>query len=177
MHLLLGEPGAAPGDVLAAGIAEVTGALASSTARELPDGAAGPGLSLRTVDSTGPEPLVRITTVAFEIRAEHDLLLHSELFGLTSAAAGPGHFPGISSVPLAVGSARQSAVARFHAEGFEAAAVTAVALPRGAARVRSHRVRQAEFEVDRPFGFLALDRESGLVLFAGWVTDPAILPR
>ncbi|MCX5402838.1 proteinase inhibitor I4 serpin [Streptomyces sp. NBC_00335] len=177
VHLLLGEPGAAPGDVLAAGIAEVTGALASSTARELPDGAAGPGLSLRTVDSTGPEPLVRITTVAFEIRAEHDLLLHSELFGLTSAAAGPGHFPGISSVPLAVGSARQSAVARFHAEGFEAAAVTAVALPRGAARVRSHRVRQAEFEVDRPFGFLALDRESGLVLFAGWVTDPAILPR
>lgn len=46
---------------------------------------------------------------------------------------------------------------------------------RGAARVPSHRVRQAEFEVDRPFGFLAVDRESGLVLFAGWVTDPDTL--
>ncbi|MFE9561753.1 serpin family protein [Streptomyces sp. NPDC006487] len=175
VHLLLGEPGAAPGEVLATGIAEVTGALASSTASELPDGAAGPGLSLRTVDSTGPDPVVRIATVAFDIRAEHDLLLHCELFGLTSAAARPGHFPGISAVPLAVGSARQSAVARFHAEGFEAAAVTAVGMFRGAARTPSHRVRQAEFEVDRPFGFLAVDRESGLVLFAGWVTDPDTL--
>lgn len=177
VHLLLAEPGAAPGDVMATGIAEVTGALASSTARELPDGAAGPGLSLRTVDSTSPEPVVRIGTVAFDIRAEHDLLLHCELFGLTSAAARPGHFPGISGVPLAVGSAGQSAVARFHAEGFEAAAVTAVGMFRGAARTRSYRVRQAEFEVDRPFGFLAVDRESGLVLFAGWVTDPDTLTR
>ncbi|MER5481997.1 serpin family protein [Streptomyces sp. NPDC002812] len=178
VHLLLGEPGAAPGEVLTTGIAEVTGALASSTARELPDGEAGPGLSLRTVESTSPDPVARIGTVAFDIRAEHDLLEHAESFGLVSAAsaaAAPGHFPGISSVPLAVRSARQSAVARFHAEGFEAAAVTAVGMFRGAARTRSYRVRQAEFEVDRPFGFLAVDRESGLVLFAGWVTDPATL--
>ncbi|MCJ0869424.1 serpin family protein [Streptomyces sp. AP-93] len=175
VHLLLGEPGTAPGDVLTTGIAEVTGALASSTASGLPDGAAGPGLSLRTVDSTSPDPVVRIGTVAFDIRAEHDLLRHCGLFGLTSAAARPGHFPGISRVPLAVGSARQSAVARFHAEGFEAAAVTAVGMFRGAASVRSYRVRQADLEVDRPFGFLAVDRESGLVLFAGWVTDPDTL--
>ncbi|MDD9380677.1 serpin family protein [Streptomyces sp. ZAF1911] len=178
VHLLLGEPGAAPGDVLTTGIAEVTGALASSTARELPNGEAGPGLSLRTVESASPEPVARIGTVAFDLRAEHDLLEHAESFGLVSAAAAaaaPGPFPGISSVPLAVGSARQSAVARFHAEGFEAAAVTAVGMFRGAARTRSYRVRRAEFEVDRPFGFLAVDRESGLVLFAGWVTDPATL--
>ncbi|MFF1409195.1 serpin family protein [Streptomyces sp. NPDC058289] len=175
VHLLLGEPGDVPGDVLTTGIAEVTGALASSTARELPDGEAGPGLSLRTVDSSSPEPVARIGTVAFGIRAEHDLLEHAELFGLASAAARPGHFPGISSVPLAVRSARQSAVARFHAEGFEAAAVTAVGMFRGAARTRSYRVRQAEFEVDRPFGFLAVDRDSGLVLFAGWVADPDTL--
>ncbi|MFJ7271717.1 serpin family protein [Streptomyces sp. NPDC099050] len=178
VHLLLGEPGAAPGDVLTTGIAEVTGALASSTAAELPDGAAAPGLSLRTVDSTSPGPVVRIGTVAFGIRAEHDLLRQAELFGLASAAGRPGHhFPGISTVPLAVGSARQSAVARFHAEGFEAAAVTAVGMFRGAARVRSYRVREAGFEVDRPFGFLAVDRESDLVLFAGWVTDPDTLTR
>ncbi|MCP3753403.1 serpin family protein [Streptomyces sp. TBY4] len=177
VHLLLGEPGAAPADVLTAGISEVTGALASSAAGELPDGAAGPGLSLSTVDSTSPRPVVRIRTVAFDVSAEHDLLQDAGLFGLASAAARPGHFPGISSVPLAVGSARQSAVARFHAEGFEAAAVTAVGMLRGAARPRSYRVRQAEFEVDRPFGFLAVDRESGLVLFAGWVTDPDTLTR
>ncbi len=29
---------------------------------------------------------------------------------------------------------------------------------------------------DRPFGFLAVDRESRLVLAAGWVTDPAPEP-
>ncbi|AWZ10827.1 serpin family protein [Streptomyces sp. ICC4] len=175
VHLLLGEPGAPPADVLTTGIAEVTGALASSTASELPDGDAGPGLSLRTVDSARPEPVVRIDTVAFEIRAEHDLLRHPGLFGLRTAAEGPGHFPGISAAPLGVGSARQSAMARFHAEGFEAAAVTAVTMYRGGPRRSPYRVRRAEFGVSRPFGFLAVDRGSGLVLFAGWVTDPATL--
>ncbi|MGW6703639.1 serpin family protein [Streptomyces sp. NPDC054956] len=178
VHLLLGEAGACPAEVLTTGIAEVTGALASSTAAELPDGDAGPGLSLRTVDSARPEPVVQIVTVAFEIKAEHDLLEHAELFGLRSAAGGAGHFPGISAAPLAVGSARQAAMARFHAEGFEGAAVTSVGMLRGGApRKLPYRVRRAEFEISRPFGFLAVDRSSGLVLFAGWVTDPATLTR
>jgi hypothetical protein len=32
--------------------------------------------------------------------------------------------------------------------------------------------RILRLDVDRPFGFLAVHRDTGLVLVAGWVTDP-----
>jgi serine protease inhibitor len=84
-----------------------------------------------------------------------------------------GHFPGISPSPLAIGQAEQSAVARFGALGFRAGAVTVIAPVAGGA-VPDLRctttVVKAQF--DRPFGFLAVHRESRLVLTAGWVTDP-----
>jgi serine protease inhibitor len=93
------------------------------------------------------------------------------VFGLTAACdASRRHFPGISNWPLAVGQAVQSARATFTATGFEAAAVTAMGLlglplpepPR-------HTVRVIRLTFDRPFGFVAIDRPSGLVLVAGWV--------
>ncbi|MEW2417324.1 serpin family protein [Streptomyces sp. NPDC046866] len=175
VHLVLGAPDAPPGRVLSAGAAVASRALTATGASLLPEGNPGPGLRIRSVLSPDPEPYLHITTPAFEVAAEHDLLDHPGLFGLASASdTDAGHFPGISPAPLAVGSARQSAVARFDAEGFEAAAVTAVAAYPGAAapsRYR-YRTRQAEVCFDRPFGFLAVHRTSRLVLAAGWVTDP-----
>ncbi|MBT2448776.1 proteinase inhibitor I4 serpin [Streptomyces sp. ISL-43] len=176
VHLVLGEPQAPPGQTLRSGIATVTRAVPSTGASLLPEGNPGPGLRIGTVGSTEPRHRLDIATVAFDVRAEHDLLTPASLFGLESASDDrSGHFPGISSAYLAVASARQSALARFHAEGFEAAAVTAVVL--GAAgcampRLR-YRVRRAQVTFDRPFGFVAVHRTSRLVLAAGWVTDPA----
>lgn len=176
VHLVLGEPQATPGRTLQAGIAAVTRAVPSTGASLLPEGNPGPGLHIGTVGSTEPQHRLDITTVAFDVRAEHDLLAPARLFGLESASDDRfGHFPGISSEHLAVASARQSALARFHAEGFEAAAVTAVALGAagcGMPRLR-YRIRRAQVVFDRPFGFLAVHRTSRLVLAAGWVTDPA----
>ncbi|THA86800.1 serpin family protein [Streptomyces sp. A0592] len=181
VHLLLGTPAAPAADVLATGIAAVSGALPAPAGNALPDGSPGPGLTIATVDAFSPQPQLSVSTVAFSLSAEHDLLEDAALFGLlTATAEAHGHFPGISAEPLAIGSARQSAMARFHAEGFEAAAVTAIAArPGGAARRPSHRARRAEVRFDRPFGFLAVHRNSGLVLAAGWVTDPesAVQPR
>ncbi|MFF4098623.1 serpin family protein [Streptomyces sp. NPDC001903] len=175
VHLVLGAPGASPRRVLSAGVDVVTRALAATGASLLPEGNPGPGLRIGTVLSLDPQPYLHIQTTAFDVTAEHDLLDHRGLFGLACASdTDAGHFPGISPRPLAVGSARQSAMARFHAEGFEAAAVTAVAACVGAAappRFR-YRTRQAEVCFDRPFGFLAVHRTSRLVLAAGWVTDP-----
>ncbi|MFB6823804.1 serpin family protein [Streptomyces virginiae] len=175
VHLLLGEPGTSSVAVLETGLTAVTGAVPSLPGSELPDGSPGPGLTVRTVDSPFPVDLLLVRTVAFSLFAEHDLLDRAPLFGLDSARDEEfEHFPGVSSEPLAIGSARQSAMARFHATGFEAAAVTALAArPGGSApgRVR-HRVRRAELRFDRPFGFLAVHRDSRLVLAAGWVTDP-----
>ncbi|MDX6759361.1 MULTISPECIES: serpin family protein [Streptomyces] len=181
VHLVLGDPAAPAAEVLAAGIAAVSGSLPSVAGDALPDGSPGPGLAIATVEAFSPQPQLSVSTVAFSLSAEHDLLEDATLFGLLTATdAARGHFPGISRDGLAIASARQSAMARFHAAGFEAAAVTAIAArPGGAARPVSHRVRRAVVRFDRPFGFLAVHRACGLVLAAGWVTDPepAARPR
>ncbi|MFE9841867.1 serpin family protein [Streptomyces goshikiensis] len=162
VHLVLGEPG----EVLAGGIAAATRTIPATGASLLPEGEPGPGLSIGTVASRSREPRLSVETVAFSVDADHDLLRQAAPFGLRSASdVRSGHFPGISGTPLAVGSARQVAVARFDAEGFEAAAVTAAGLAAGCAEVRFH----------RPFGYAAVHRTSRLVLAAGWVNDPDIV--
>ncbi|MFI8391647.1 serpin family protein [Streptomyces sp. NPDC085540] len=175
VHLVLGEPEAPAGGTLTTGIAAVTRALPLTGASLLPDGRPGPGLAVATVTADSPAPRLDIETVAFEVRSEHDLLEHARLFGLETATdPQSGHFPGVSSRPLAITSARQSALARFDAVGFEAAAVTAIGIAAGCAapaRPR-YRARRAEVHFDRPFGFLAVHRTSRLVLAAGWVAEP-----
>ena len=92
---------------------------------------------------------------------------------LSATRTTSGHFPGISGDPLVIGSGSQAAMARFHAEGFEAAAVTAFGMAGAAMLPRPlHRIRIINLCFDRPFGFLAVQRSSRLVLAAGWVADP-----
>ncbi|MGW1776133.1 serpin family protein [Streptomyces sp. NPDC002104] len=173
VHLVLGEPQAPPGATLQTGVAAVTRTIPSTGASLLPEGNPGPGLRIGSVRSDRPEHRLDIRTVAFEVQADHDLLDPAGLFGLHSASdTRRGHFPGISGEPLAVGAARQSALARFHAEGFEAASVTAIGFAAGCAMPRlRYRVRRAEVAFRRPFGFLAVHRTSRLVLAAGWVAN------
>ncbi|MEU8145443.1 serpin family protein [Nonomuraea sp. NPDC048901] len=84
-----------------------------------------------------------------------------------------GHFPGISTEPLAIAQARQNATATFQAHGFEAAAVTAMgAVAAGIAPRPPYRARRVDVDFTRPFGFLAVDRRSRLILTAGWVAEP-----
>ena len=92
-------------------------------------------------------------------------------FGLAAATdTSVGHFPGISDVALAVGQARQDATATFSAEGFVAASLTAVGMLAGSARpMDTYRVRKVEVVFERPFGFGAVHRPTGVVLVAGWV--------
>ncbi|WP_405020921.1 serpin family protein [Kitasatospora sp. NBC_00070] len=176
VRLLLGEEGRTPSAVLRTGIEAVSGegAVERVTADVLPAAEAGPGMTVGWERSRQPEPNLWITTVPFTVDSEHDLLRPSATFGLTTAAdLDQSHFPGISRNPLAVGSARQRATAAFGAEGFEAAAVTAIVLAGGgtASRQPPYRVRDVAISFDRPFGFLAVHRSSRLVLAAGWVNE------
>ncbi|MGW7526524.1 serpin family protein [Streptomyces sp. NPDC054783] len=179
VHLVLGEERMTPGQVLTAGVGIVERTLPLTGGGALPHGHVGPGLYVEQQPALAPEPLtLDVRTVAYEVRADHDLLALAGLFGLTAATdARHAHFPGVSDHPLAIGAARQSALAQFGALGFRAAAVTAVMAAPGSAppqyRYESTVVRVV---FDRPFGFLAVDRESRLVLVAGWVTDPAPEP-
>ncbi|QWB27600.1 MULTISPECIES: serpin family protein [Streptomyces] len=180
--LLLGDEELAPQEVIDAGVGVVSGTLPAVPGERLPYGQAGPGLRLERVSTLRPEPpSLTLRTVEFTLTAGHDLLAQAELFGLATAADGsPGHFPGISAAPLALASGRQSATATFSAEGFRAAAVTlmeAVWLGWEDRPEPQYETTRAHAVFDRPFGFLAVDRATDLVLAAGWVTDPKLFPE
>lgn len=181
--LALGEPDASPGAVLGTAVA-ACGPSPHSGLRIEPIGPAdldrtpsGPGLSVAEILSFNPQPVASLRTVAFTVEAHHDLLAHAELFGLRTASdCEAPRFPGISEVPLCVAQAAQDATASFSADGFVAAAVTAVAMTRAAA-MPGGSAKRLTASFDRPFGFVAVHRDTGLVLVCGWVTDPDDFPR
>ncbi|MFI0485481.1 serpin family protein [Actinomadura sp. 9N215] len=173
--LCMGEPDRHAGDVLAAAMAATDGqhrlrrgeTLLKRTMAEK-----APGLRVDTVLAFEPRTTLSATTVRFDIAAQHDLLAHAGVLGLAtvSTADGRGHLPGISRTPLAVGQAAQDVNATFSAEGFRAAAVTAMKMSPTGAPMAEAQVLNVTF--DRPFGFLVWHRPTGLVLLAGWVAEP-----
>ncbi|MER5335793.1 hypothetical protein [Micromonospora sp. NPDC002717] len=165
--LALGAPGRTAAEVLPAAI----GGLGAPAA--LP-AAAGPGVTEQVVDAYDDRPELYVSTVGFTVTADHDLLKRPATFGLATATGDGDHFPGIARL-LSVSQARQSATATFSATGFRAAVVTALSTRAGSAPPRlTARRRRVRLDVDRPFGFLAVHRFTGLVLLAGWVTDPTV---
>lgn len=172
VHLLLGEEGSAPAAVLAHGMDLAVPATPGSS---LPLGANAPGLTVEETRASDPRPELAVQAVRFAARDGHDLLA-SPIFGLRAASRSPQrpglHFPAISDDPLAVSQARQDAMAVFSSTGFEAAAVTAVAMTR-AAYVAPDSIRKTvRVTIDRPFGFFATHRATGLILVAGWINEP-----
>ena len=177
--LALGEPDVRAGTVLGTAVG-ACGPMPEPGVRvepvDLDRAVHGPGLSVIEINSFKDEPTASLNTVAFTVEAQHDLMSHAELFGLSAASDGEvARFPGISEVPLNVQQAAQDAMASFSAEGFVAAAVTAFSMVTGAAmpRLRAKRLIAA---YDRPFGFVAVHRETGLVLVCGWVGEPDDFP-
>ncbi|MFH9427148.1 serpin family protein [Streptomyces sp. NPDC017615] len=178
IHLVLGEEGMTPGQVITAGVGLVERTLPVTEGGRLPLGHAGPGLHVEQRPSATPEPVaLDVRTVAYEVRADHDLLADPALFGLATAQYTPGaHFPGVTDMPLAIGAARQSAVAQFSAKGFRAGAVTAVAARPGGAPQQTHTTTVLSLTYDRPFAFLTTTRSPRLLLTTGWVTSPTPYP-
>ncbi|MEU3012888.1 serpin family protein [Nocardia asteroides] len=168
VHLLIG---ADPNSALAAGLAALDDAIPVRT--DLPVDTTAPGLTVTRRKTRGVGDSIEMQLPPFEVNDDHDLTQHASLFGLVTAlGSSSGHFPGLSDQPLAVSDARQRVLARFDAAGFEAAAVTAISLRAGSAPVEQWSTITS-VTVERPFGFLAVHRRSGLVLVAGQVTRPA----
>jgi hypothetical protein len=171
VHLVRGDQ--RPGRVLTAAFGALDARHPATSAADLPEGSPSPGLTVWFEEATWPTPELRLMLPAFKVTGEHDLLGLPDVFGLASVRdSSRGHFPGISTAPLAIGQARQNALARFDAEGFEAASVTAVGALAGAAAPFGdpHQAKRVSVTFDPPFGFLAVHRPSGLVLTTGWVT-------
>lgn len=167
VHLLAG-PGE-PGDVLAAGLDALGDRLPVRT--ELPPGTTGPGVEVTEVRSSFPGERLDITLPSFEVRSRHDLCATPDLFGITAAMRKDrGHFPRISATPLFISQGAQDVLARFTPTGFEAAAVTAFGMAvAGMPPEPRHTITVARVQFDRPFGFLAVHRDTGLAIVAGWV--------
>ena len=159
VHLLLGP------DALRVGVDALAGRVAAG-----PVDASSPGVTVR--ESHGAHDTLRVSVPPFTLRTSHDLCAHADLFGLRSAMdASHGHFPAISPQPLAISQGAQDVYAQFSATGFEAAAVTAIGDAAGRRRSGTprNRIRLVEVRFEAPFGFLAVDRASGLVVVAGRV--------
>ncbi|WP_278264232.1 serpin family protein [Nocardia sp. AG03] len=167
VHLLISADG--PARALDAGLAALDGALAVRT--DPAPGTVALCLAVERREVFGGDA-VYLTLPPFEVRAKHDLFARAALFGLTAARdTTRGHFPGLAVQPVALDAAAQEVVARFDAAGFEAAAVSAVAMtPGGVPQPTMSTITSVR--IDRPFGFLAVDRPTGLVLVAGQVTRP-----
>jgi len=170
VHLLIGEQ--QPADVLAVGLRELSGEAQVRLASDL-DGD-GPGLTVRRVPSSDPDDMVCLRLPSFEITAKHDLMKHLDLFGLRSLSeSDTSHLPLLSPIPLSVSRGVQDVLARFFAEGFEAAAVTAFGMTLGSAPPQErYEITRVDVTFDRPFGFIAVHRPSRLAIAAGWVSSP-----
>jgi serine protease inhibitor len=170
VRLVIGHDGMSPAAVLAHGL---DNDAAGKPGSALAVGHRAPGLEVFDSDFEEAD-CVELTVPAFEISSRHDLLTTPELFGLQSATDDThGHFPGMSAQPLAIGAAAQDVRAAFSDKGFEAAAVTALRMGPGAAWPTYPRpARVISVRLDRPFGFVAVHRPTGLALVAGWVTQP-----
>lgn len=170
--LVLGEECTPVSAVLADSIPELHHPRGTPGSR-LKIGRSAPGLAVQSHD--GSSDAWEIALPQFAIRDSHDLLVQAPLFGLATASdSSDGHFPGMATEPpIAVGQARQEALAEFGPDGFRAAAVTAVAMVVGSAMPREQpsKARLIQVRFDRPFGFVAVHRPTGLVLFAGAVHE------
>ncbi|MEV0245651.1 serpin family protein [Nocardia sp. NPDC050712] len=170
VHLLLGD--AEPDVVLGTGLRALNGETPIRT--DLPPGTVAPGLTVTEQRNIVPLDDLRIVVPPFDIRSSHDLLARPDRFGLT-AATNPDldNLPAISAIPLFLSEGRQDVVAQFSAKGFKAAAVTAFgARAAGMPPPATHTTRLVNVGFDRPFGFLAVHRPTGLAVVAGWVASP-----
>jgi serine protease inhibitor len=170
VHLLLGDQ--LPAEVLAVGLRELSGEAEVLLAADRDGG--GPGLTVQRVPSTDPDDLVCLALPSFAITAKHDLMNNVDLFGLRSLTeSNTSHLPLLSPVPLFVSEGAQNVLARFFAEGFEAAAVTAFGISLGSLPpTERYEITRVDVTFDRPFGFIAVHRPSRLAVVAGWVSSP-----
>ncbi|MFC3492502.1 serpin family protein [Glycomyces rhizosphaerae] len=144
-------------------------------ASDLTAGAPSIGVTFREYQGPDPQttPETTATVPAFALDSDLNLLDDAAALGLELASDDElAQFDRLAAQRLYVSQARQTATAVFSATGFEAAAVTAFGMAYTGFPAQTHPHRTAVVTFDRSFAYLARHRPSGLILIAGWVTEP-----
>lgn len=175
VYLVLGKEGEGPSSVLPKGLEAIRGAVKPYdydeivNSDELPE--EGPGLRIAFTDGR-PMMYVDLITRSFYIKKKTKLDL--AVCGLPSKPPQGvlrQDFPGMSNSPTFVSAVTQRAFAQFTRRGFTAGALSEMDDNMSGFPCSPAEKVILEIMIDRPFGFLALDHKSGLLLFAGWVTE------
>jgi serpin B len=111
------------------------------------------------------EGSVTVTLPRFSLASSSDLLPGLDKLGLRPARLNPKSLSGLSPAPQAIAKVVQKAVIKVDEKGTEAAAATVAATQRD--------IGVTEIKFDRPFLFALQHEASGLVLMAGYVSDPS----
>ena len=160
-----------PGELLIAACNALSEDVPLIHGSELDEGSAAPALRVARVESFTPTPQLRISVPPFTLGTRHTVTQYPDVFGLpTLMDRRTGHLPKISEIPLALDNGVQQVTASFSAEGFRAAAVSAMDMMAGASG-ETFSTRCVTVVFDRPFAFLARHRPSGLLLVVGLVAD------
>jgi serpin B len=106
----------------------------------------------------------------FKLENDYDLTGVLPPMGMPLAFTSRADFGAISDKPLFISFVKQKTYVAVNEQGTEAAAVTAIAAP-GAAPVLIE-PPPFHFVVDRPFFMAIRERQTGLILFLGAISDP-----
>jgi serpin B len=105
----------------------------------------------------------------FKLENEYDLTGVLAAMGMPLAFTGQAEFGAMSREPLQIGFVKQKTYVAVNEQGTEAAAVTGVAV---AARAMRKEEPPFQFVVDRPFFMAIVEKQTGLILFLGAISDP-----
>ena len=105
----------------------------------------------------------------FKLENEYDLTGVLPAMGMSLAFTPQAEFGAMSQEPLHIGFVKQKTYVAVNEQGTEAAAVTAVGV---AARAVRREEPPFQFVVDRPFFFVIREKQTGLILFLGAISDP-----
>ncbi|NHN56162.1 hypothetical protein G9U51_10270 [Calidifontibacter sp. DB0510] len=161
-----------PADVLAAAHEIATSDVAEVSLFDLPQGEH-PLWTITEEESTWSGEHLEAVLPAWSARSQHQLLDLPQL-GFGAAGRTLQHLAGDGGPVEAI----QSAVARFHREGFEAAALTVAAVAAGVPMARPGPYRTGVVRFSHPYAVVATalagedDRWDGLPVFAAWVAEP-----
>lgn len=178
VYLVVGRDGSPASSTLGAGLRAIVGGLEPLNCESAQTQKKNeyPGLRIEVRVSRVPrtEPWVKIKMPSFRVTENAELDL--KMCGLPPRhrSVDCNDFPGIASnAPLEVYRVNQQAVVEFDEIGFKAAAYSQVRVCGSRAEDTAERFPDVYLNIDieGPFGFFVVDRDSGILLFTGWVTE------